>query len=53
MPASEILYLKKFLKTCPNTNEIYNQSISLPSSTLNDEKGIKNAALIIKEILKD
>ena len=52
MPASEMPYLKKFSKSCPNAYEIYNQSISLPSSTLNDKQDIKNAALIIKETLK-
>ncbi len=51
IPASGMPYLKKFSKSCPNANEIYNQSIILPSSTLNDEEGIKNAALIIKETL--
>ena len=53
LPASEMPYLKKYSKSCPNANEIYNQSISLPSSTLNDEEDIKNVALIIKEILND
>ncbi len=51
IPASGIPYLKKFSKTCPNAYEIYNQSIILPSSTLNEEEDIKNAALIIKETL--
>ena len=51
IPACEMPYLKEFSKSCPNACEIYNQSISLPSSTLNDEEGTKNAALIIKEIL--
>jgi len=52
IPACEMPYLKKYSKSCPNACEIYNQSISLPSSTLNDEEAIKNAALIIKETLK-
>ncbi len=51
IPASEMPYLKKFSKPCPNAYEIYNQGICLPSSTLNDEDDIKNAALIIKETL--
>jgi perosamine synthetase len=51
IPACEMPYLKKYSKSCPNASEIYNQSISLPSSTLNDEQDIKNAALIIKETL--
>jgi len=51
LPASGITYLKKFSKICPNTYEIYNHSICLPSSTLNEEGDIRKAALIIKEIL--
>ena len=51
MPASEMSYLKRFSKPCPNAYEIYNQGICLPSSTLNEEKDIKKAALIIKETL--
>jgi len=51
IPASEIPYLKKFSKSCPNAYEIYNQGICLPSSTLNEEEDIRKAALIIKEIL--
>ncbi len=51
MPACEMPYLKKYSKSCPNAYEIYNQGICLPSSTLNDEEDIKNAALIIKETL--
>ena len=51
MPASEMPYLKKFSKSCPNAYEIYNQGICLPSSTLNEEEDIRKAALIIKEIL--
>jgi perosamine synthetase len=53
MPASEMPYLKKFLKPCPNAYEIYNHGICLPSSTLNKEKDIKEAALIIREVLND
>ena len=51
MPASEMPYLKKFSKPCPNAYEIYNQGICLPSSTLNEEEDIKKAALLIKETL--
>ncbi len=51
MPASEMPYLKKFSKPCPNAYEIYNQSICLPSSTLNKEEDIRKAALFIKETL--
>ena len=49
MSASEMPYLKEFLKPCPNAYEIYNQSICLPSSTLNDEEDIKKAALVIRD----
>lgn len=51
MPVSEMPYLKKFSKSCPNAYEIYNQGICLPSSTLNEEEGIRKAALAIKESL--
>ncbi len=51
MPACEMPYLKKYSKSCPNAYEIYNQGICLPSSTLNNEKDIKEAALIIREVL--
>ena len=51
VPTSEMPYLKKFTKPCPNAYEIYNQGICLPSSTLNEEKDIRKAALIIKETL--
>jgi perosamine synthetase len=53
MPASEMPYLKEFSKPCPNAYEIYNHGICLPSSTLNKEKDIKEAALIIREVLND
>ena len=51
LPASGITYLKKFSKICPNAYEIYNHSICLPSSTLNEEGDIRKAALIIRETL--
>lgn len=51
MPASEMPYLKKYSRPCPNAYEIYNQGICLPSSTLNEEGDIKKAALVIKETL--
>ncbi len=51
IPASEMPYLNKYSKSCPNAYEIYNQGICLPSSTLNEEEDIKEAALAIKETL--
>ena len=51
IPASEMPYLKKFSKPCPNAYEIYNNGICLPSSTLNEEEDIRKIALIIKETL--
>lgn len=51
IPVSEMPYLKKFSKPCPNAYEIYNKGICLPSSTLNEEEDIRKAALQIKEIL--
>jgi len=51
VPASEMPYLKKFSKSCPNAYKIYNQGICLPSSTLNEEEDIRKAALVIKETL--
>ncbi|MHA1305640.1 MAG: DegT/DnrJ/EryC1/StrS family aminotransferase, partial [Candidatus Heimdallarchaeaceae archaeon] len=52
MPASEMPYLKKFSKPCPNAYEIYNQGICLPSSSLNEEKDVRKVALIIKKALR-
>ncbi len=49
MPTSEMPYLKEFSKPCPNTYEIYNQGICLPSSTLNEEEDIKKAVLVIRD----
>jgi len=51
MPASEMPYLREFSKPCPNAEDIYEQGICLPSSTLNKEEDIKEAALAIKETL--
>ncbi len=51
MPASEMPYLKDYSRPCPNTYEIYKKGICLPSSTLNEEKDIKEAASIIREVL--
>lgn len=51
MPASEMPYLKKYSKPCPNAYEVYNQGICLPSSTLNEEEDIRKVALVIKEVL--
>ena len=51
IPACEMPYLKDYSKPCPNAYEIHNKGICLPSSTLNEEKDIREAALIIKEVL--
>jgi len=51
MPASEMPYLKKYSKPCPNAYEIYNQGICLPSSTLNNLHITDKAAMTLKEIL--
>ena len=51
MPASEMPYLKKFSKPCPNAYEIYNHGICLPSSTLNEEEDIRKAAINLKDFL--
>jgi perosamine synthetase len=51
IPVCEMPYLKKYSKSCPNAYEIYKKGICLPSSTLNEEKDIKEAALIIREVL--
>ena len=52
MPANEMPYLKKFSKPCPNAYDIYNHGICLPSSTLNEEKDIKKAAINLKKVLE-
>jgi len=51
MPANKMPYLKKFSKSYSNAEDIYEQGICLPSSTLNKEEDIKEAALAIKETL--
>jgi len=51
VPASEMPYLKKYSKPCPNAYEIYNQGICLPSSTLNEEEIIEKTAMILRKIL--
>jgi len=51
MPASEMPYLKDYSRSCHNAYEIYKKGICLPSSTLNEEKDIRKAASIIKEVL--
>ena len=53
MPAGEMPYLKIFSKPCPNAYKIHEKGICLPSSTLNEEKYIQEAATIIKEVLND
>ena len=53
MPAGEMPYLKDYSRPCPNAYEIHKKGICLPSSTLNEEKDISEAALKIKEILYD
>lgn len=51
IPAQEMPYLRNYSKSCPNAYEIYEKGICLPSSTLNTVDTIKEAGLIIKEIL--
>ena len=53
VPASEMPYLKKFSKPCPNAYEIYNQGICLPSSTLNEEEDIRKAVINLKKVLEE
>lgn len=53
VPVNEMPYLKKYSTSCPNAYAIYNSGICLPSSTLNEEKDIKEVALIIREVLSD
>lgn len=49
MPAHQMPYLKKYSTHCPNAFEIYDCGLCLPSSTMNEEKDIKQAAKIIRE----
>lgn len=51
MPAGEMPYLKKFSGSCPNASEIHKKGICLPSSTLNKEQIIREAAIKLREIL--
>ena len=53
MPAGEMPYLRKFSKSCANAYRIYNQSICLPGSTLNEEEDIRKIAINLKNILKE
>jgi perosamine synthetase len=51
-PLAQMPYLKQFSAHCPVAEKIYDQGICLPSSVVNDEKDVKEAALIIREILQ-
>ena len=51
IPVQEMPYLRNYSKPCPNACEIYEKGICLPSSTLNAVNTIKEAGLVIKEIL--
>jgi len=53
MPAFEMPYLKKYARSCPNAYDIYMKGICLPSSTLNEEKNINKAAIIIRKVLNE
>jgi len=53
IPACKMPYLKEYSKSCPNAYEIYKKGICLPSSTLNEEKDIRKAAINIKKVLNE
>lgn len=53
VPLGQMPYLQKYAGNCPNASEIYQRSLCLPSSTLNEESDIKEVALTIREILDD
>jgi perosamine synthetase len=53
MPASEMPYLKKYSNDCPTAYNIYNKGICLPSSTLNEELYIEDAAKAIREVINE
>jgi perosamine synthetase len=53
LPVSEMLYLKRFSRKCPNAYAIYKKGLCLPSSILNTRDDIRRAALEIKKILKE
>ena len=53
MPANEMPYLRRYSKFCPNAYEIYKKGLCLPSSTLNGEYSIREAALLIREIVNE
>lgn len=52
MPAHEMPYLKRFSRGCPNASDIYDRSLCLPGSTLNEEKDIQYAAAVVREVLQ-
>ena len=51
MPVHEMPYLKQYAKACPNASEIYDRGLCLPSSCLNEDQGIEETAVVIKEVL--
>jgi perosamine synthetase len=48
-PLHEMPYLKEYSRGCADASKIYDRGLCLPSSTINEEKDIKEAAKIIKE----
>ncbi len=53
VPLGEMPYLKEYANDCPNASEIYARGLCLPCSTLNDGESVKEAALVIREVLSE
>jgi len=50
-PANLLPYLKKFSKPCPNSYDIYQKGLCLPSSTANTVNDVTRASLRIRQVI--
>ncbi|MCX5638250.1 MAG: DegT/DnrJ/EryC1/StrS family aminotransferase, partial [Planctomycetota bacterium] len=50
-PIDQMPYLRSFSKSCPNSYNIYQKLLCLPSSTVNTEDDIDRVASEIREVL--
>jgi perosamine synthetase len=50
-PIDQMPYLRSFSKSCPNSYDIYQKVLCLPSSTVNTEDDIDRVASEIREVL--
>ncbi len=52
MPLPQMPYLKTYAKECPQAQDIFEHGLCLPSSTMNTEKDIEQAAEIIRKVIE-